>query len=79
MAWQAGAGTRKAFRWFHREGGGVAFSTDELSQDAVRSRTVAFFVGEKIYVLHVFEPVGSGSSLVTTVNMEKRIEAKQAK
>jgi hypothetical protein len=58
------------------ERGRVAFVTDEL---APGNRTVAFFVGEKVFMLSVFQPVGSHSLMETTVTMEERMEAKDAK
>jgi hypothetical protein len=58
------------------ERGQVAFLTDELNQDTLRNRTVAFLVGEKIFMLSVLEPVGPHSLVKTTVQMEERMEAK---
>lgn len=58
------------------ERGRVAFVTEEL---APGNRTVAFFVGEKIFMLSVTQPVGSHSLMETTVQMEERMEGKDAR
>jgi len=55
------------------ERGHVAFVTEEM---APGNRTVAFFVGEKIFMLSVTQPVGSHSLMETTVQLEERMEAK---
>ncbi|MGA3260587.1 MAG: hypothetical protein ABSE35_17030 [Bryobacteraceae bacterium] len=57
----------------------VVFSTSERTEETARSRTVAFFVGGKIYSFDVFEPIGEGSLVVTQVDMEESMEAKEPK
>jgi hypothetical protein len=57
----------------------VVFSTSEGTEETARSRTVAFFVGGKIYSFDVFEPIGEGSLVVTQVDMEESMEAKEPK
>lgn len=57
----------------------VVFSTDEKTEEAARYRSIAFFVEGKIYSFDVFEPIGEGSRIITQVDMEERMEAKEAK
>jgi hypothetical protein len=40
---------------------------------------VAFLVGEKIFMLSVFEPVGLDSLVTTSVQIEERMEAPGSK
>ncbi|MGA2274461.1 MAG: hypothetical protein ABSH00_12975 [Bryobacteraceae bacterium] len=57
-------------------GSRVVFSTSERAEETARSRTIAFFVGGKIYSFDVFEPIGEGSLVITQVDMEESMEAK---
>lgn len=59
------------------DAGRVTFLTTELSQETLRHRTVAFLVGEKIFMLSVVEPVGGSSFVMPTVQIEERMEAKE--
>jgi len=52
------------------------FRLSERAEETARSRTIAFFVGGKIYSFDVFEPIGEGSLVITQVDMEESMEAK---